>query len=273
MPASGLRSTTNVVLQKTDRFTREFLAIEDEAHPYEPVENIPVTTYKAGPNVPEDSQLMKVLVKLFRMEPEVLVMRDLVDGEAINFACEKIVEGRLIVGTVRAKDCAEAILRVLALKVSAKAFARSVTGVLNQRLIRKLCDACKEAYAPTPQVLQQLGIPPGRVQAFYRPPQEPEKVCEQCGGIGYHGRTALFELMMVDDAVRKLVATGGEDGRDPPGRPKSRHAEPAGRRHRPGGQGRHVVARVDESDETVVGLVSCQLSVTGTVISAYVPDP
>jgi type II secretory ATPase GspE/PulE/Tfp pilus assembly ATPase PilB-like protein len=210
MPASGLRSTTNVVLQKTDRFTREFLAMEDEAHPYEGVENIPVTTYKSGPNVPEDAQLMHVLVKLFRMEPEVFVMRDLVDGEAINFTCEKILENRLIVGTVRAKDCAEAILRVLALKVSAKAFARSLTGVLNQRLIRKLCDGCKEAYAPTPQILQQLGIPPGRVQAFFRPPQEPEKVCEKCGGIGYHGRTAVFELMMIDDTVRKLVATGGK---------------------------------------------------------------
>ena len=77
-------------------------------------------------------------------------------------------------------------------------------------MIRKLCDSCKEAYAPPPQILQQLGIPEGRVQAFYRPfqpnPQEPKEPCQVCGGIGYLGRTAIFELMVVGDAVRKVLA-------------------------------------------------------------------
>ena len=52
-----------------------------------------------------------------------------------------------------------------------------------------------------------MRIPAGRIQAFYRPPQEPEEVCPDCGGIGYKGRTGLFELMIVDDAIRRLVAT------------------------------------------------------------------
>ena len=77
-------------------------------------------------------------------------------------------------------------------------------------MVRKLCDACKEAYAPTPQVLQQLGIPEGRVQAFYRPfqpnPQEPKEPCQACGGIGYLGRTAIFEIMVVGDTLRKTLA-------------------------------------------------------------------
>ena len=89
--------------------------------------------------------------------------------------------------------------------------AKSISGVLNQRLIRKLCDSCKEAYPPPPQFSQQLGIPEGRVQAFYRPfqpnPQEPPKEpCQACGGIGYLGRTAIFELMVVGDDVRQALA-------------------------------------------------------------------
>jgi len=64
---------------------------------------------------------------------------------------------------------------------------------------------------PPPQVLQQLGIPEGRVQAFYRPfqpnPQEPKEPCQVCGGIGYFGRTAIFELLVVGDNVRKALAT------------------------------------------------------------------
>jgi len=210
MPASGLRSTTKILLQKTDRFTREFMAAEDEDNPYETIENIPVSFFKLGEGVPENKQVDRVLTRLFRMEPEVIVMRDLVSGEVVSMLCDRAVEGRLVIGTIRAKDCAEALLRVLALKVPPKAFAKCITAVLNQRLLRKLCNTCKEAYAPTPQLLQQLGIPAGRIQAFYRPPQEPEEVCPDCGGIGYRGRTALYELMIVDDAIRKLVATAAK---------------------------------------------------------------
>ena len=206
IPVGGLRSTTGVLLHKTDRFTREFMAVEDEAHPYEPIENIPVTVYKSS----EDQTPATVLPRLFRFDPNVVVIRDLVDAKTIGLMCEEIRENRPFISTVRAKDCAEALLRVLALRVPPKLFAKGITAVLNQRLVRKLCDACKEAYAPTPQILQQLGIPPGRVQALYRPPQQPEEVCKECNGIGYQGRTAVFELMVVDDSVRKLLATGGK---------------------------------------------------------------
>jgi type II secretory ATPase GspE/PulE/Tfp pilus assembly ATPase PilB-like protein len=143
----------------------------------------------------------------------VIVVRDLVDGRTVSSLCEEISEeNRVAVSTVRAKDCAEALLRVLALKPTAEEFAQYATAVLNQRLIRKLCDACKEAYAPTPQVLQQLRIPEGRVQAFYRPPQptaenpNPEP-CKECGGIGYKGRTGLFEFWQLDDGVREVLGT------------------------------------------------------------------
>ena len=206
MPASGLRSTTAMALQKTDRFTREFMAVEDAANRYEPVENVPVTTY----NSLEGQTPNSILTKVFRTVPDVVVIRDLVNADTVRMMCEATSDNKMFVGTIRAKDCAEAILRVLAMKAPPKLFAKSITAVLNQRLIRKLCDECKEAYAPTPQVLQQLGIPQGRVQAFYRPPQEPEEVCTECNGIGYKGRTAVFELMVVDDTVRKLLASGAK---------------------------------------------------------------
>ncbi len=203
MPAAGLRSTMNVLLRSTDRFTREFMAVEEETNRYQEVENIPVTTYKAA-----DGQTpLDVLPKLLRMEPNVVVVRDLVNSDTVGLLSKQVEENRLIIGTIRAKDCAEALVRVLAMKMPGAEFAPAAAAVLNQRLIRKLCDKCKEAYAPTPQVLQQLRIPQGRVQAFYRPPQQPEEVCPECGGVGYKGRTALFELLVVDDTVRKVLAT------------------------------------------------------------------
>jgi type II secretory ATPase GspE/PulE/Tfp pilus assembly ATPase PilB-like protein len=203
MPASGLRSTVDVTLRHTDRLTRDFMAIEEESNRYETVENVQVTTYQAG----AEGAPASVLTKMFRMEPDVVVARDLVDGDMVAQLCQEIVEDRLIVSTIRAKESAEALLRVLALGVDPEELAGAVTAVLGQRLIRKLCDECKEAYAPPPQVMQQLGIPEGRIQAFYRPPEQPEEICEKCRGVGYHGRTAIFELLIAGDTVRKVLST------------------------------------------------------------------
>jgi type II secretory ATPase GspE/PulE/Tfp pilus assembly ATPase PilB-like protein len=207
-PGGGLRSTTDAVLHACDRFTREFAAIEEEGNRYQEVENIQLTTYNAAAGqTPAD-----VLPRFFRTEPNVAVLRDLVDAQMVEFVLDQVSDDRLIISTIRAKDCVEALMRVLALGVSPSDFAKCVTGVTCQRLIRRLCDDCKEAYAPAPQVLQQLGIPEGRVQALYRPfqpnPQEPKEPCKTCGGIGYFGRTAIFEVLIVGDAVRNTLSAG-----------------------------------------------------------------
>jgi len=139
-----------------------------------------------------------------------VVVRDLVNAETVRMLCDGASDGRLIVSAIRAKDCAEALLRVLALKAPPAEFAENVTAVLSQRLVRKLCEHCKEAYVPTPQTLAQLGIPQGRVDVFYRPPQHAEEPCAACSGIGYVGRTAIFELLVVNPAVRKAVASNAK---------------------------------------------------------------
>jgi type II secretory ATPase GspE/PulE/Tfp pilus assembly ATPase PilB-like protein len=98
---------------------------------------------------------------------------------------------------------------VLLLKVSAKDFAAVVSGVVNMRLVRKLCDECKQAYAPPAEVLKQLGA---KIEALYRPPQpipgeKPKPPCEKCAGVGYYGRTGIFEVLVVNDAVRQALVT------------------------------------------------------------------
>ncbi len=203
MPAAGLRSTAHAIIRNTDRFTREFVAIEEETRRYQEIENCPVTTYNAA----RGESPATILPKAIRAMPDVIIIRDLVNAETVTLLCQEIPDERLIISTVRAKDGPEALLRVLAMGVPADEFARGISGVLNQRLVRKLCEACKEAYAPTPQILGQLGIPEGRVQAFFRPPQQPEEVCQQCGGVGYKGRTAIFELLKVGDTVRNVLTT------------------------------------------------------------------
>jgi type II secretory ATPase GspE/PulE/Tfp pilus assembly ATPase PilB-like protein len=208
MPTAGLRSTSHVVLRDADRFVREFMALEDEDNRYEPIENVHTTTYKKGD--PEKS-LSDALRLFFLQEPQVCIIRDLVDGQTLGEICKELLEEeRFVVSTVRAKDAAEALARLAAMKPPLRELAQSMTAVLSQRLVRKLCDDCKEAYAPPPNVLQQLGIPQGRVNAFYRPPQPPEdpkEICKTCDGLGYLGRIGVFELLVVGDAVRETLMT------------------------------------------------------------------
>lgn len=206
MPANGLRTMMTALLRSTDRFLREFVSVEDAHNLYEVIENVPVTTYDSQ----KGETPTNVLTEVFHKEPNVVVVRDLVNAETVEKMCEEIPRDRLFFSTIRAKDSAEALLRLLAMKIPAAQLAEHGIVVVNQRLIRKLCEFCKEAYAPPAQVLQQLGIPEGKIQAFYRPRQPTEEnpeICPDCGGIGYIGRTAIFELLVIDKTVRKALTT------------------------------------------------------------------
>jgi len=209
-PGGGLRTTVHAMLYSMDRFLREFVALEDENNRYPEIENIKVVTY----NGPAGRPLDKVLTKVLREEPNVLVVRDLPTGAAMSVLCGAASTERLVVGTVRATDCAEAMRRLLALGVSAEELTKALTAVLNQRLVRRLCEACKEPFPPPPEMLKQLGLPSGRIEKLFRPPTPPKagekkKPCPDCGGIGYKGRTALYELVIVGDNARKALIEGG----------------------------------------------------------------
>ena len=102
---------------------------------------------------------------------------------------------------------------------SSKSIAQTLGAVLSQKLVRRLCDNCKLGFEPPPQLLKQLGIPPGRVamlyQPFIPPPIEqqvdengrpaPIPPCHVCGGRGYYGRIAIFELLTPGDQLRKAL--------------------------------------------------------------------
>ncbi len=108
----------------------------------------------------------------------------------------------------------------MALKPTFEKFATALTGVICHRLIRKLCDRCKRGYEPSPQLMQQLGLPPGRVARLYERyeprPEDlvdsqgrpiPYQPCTVCGGVGFLERTGIFELLMVSDEFREIMKT------------------------------------------------------------------
>lgn len=211
MPTGGLSTLWTVTLKSTDRLTRDFVCFVDKDKKEPEVENVLVQYYDLEAGDTPDQLIPKALLK----EPEVLLAPEPPNGETVRMLCKQVnEEQQLSFISVRAKESVEALLRVLLLKTPPVDFAKAVTCVVNMRLIRTLCEDCKMSYEPSPQDLQRLGIPPDRVQVLYteyEPPppdsdEKPSPPCETCGGIGYRGRTGLFEVLVVNDVVRQALA-------------------------------------------------------------------
>jgi general secretion pathway protein E len=119
-----------------------------------------------------------------------------------------VPDDKLVITSIPARDAPEALLRLLQMKLPQQQFASVVTAVLYQRLIRKLCPDCKVGFKPSTEMLKKLGIPAGKVEQFFRPPtaEEVEKPCQTCQQLGYLGRTGIFELLVVTDAMREILA-------------------------------------------------------------------
>jgi type II secretory ATPase GspE/PulE/Tfp pilus assembly ATPase PilB-like protein len=204
MPSGGLTTMMDASLDETDRLMRDFVAIEDVHRRERELQNIAVHTY--DPAAGETPATL--MPRLVRQYPNVYVVRNFVDAESAKVLMDEVADERLIITSIPARDAAEALLRLLQMKLPQKQFAEVVTGVLYQRLIRKLCPDCKVGYQPPPDVLKKLGIPSGKVQQLFRPPkpEEIEKPCQTCQGIGYVGRTGIFELLVVNDQMREILA-------------------------------------------------------------------
>ncbi len=205
LPGGGLSTTLAAALFAADRFTRHFVTFEEESHGEIEIDNVDVNTFRNT----NASSALETLIRLFRTEPDAVVVPNLNNHEIVEVLCEQVLkEGKLIIGTLRAKEAAEVLLRVLSLKTPAEPFAKSIQAIVNQRLIRKLCNACKEVYNPPTDLVEKLGLPTSRVDTFYREPQnrtDEEEICDKCGGTGYRGRTAIFEFLIVDSRMRKVL--------------------------------------------------------------------
>jgi type II secretory ATPase GspE/PulE/Tfp pilus assembly ATPase PilB-like protein len=214
LPADGLTATWVAALRGTDRLMRDFISVEQVNKREPDVENVDVTKYDPAAGETPESKLPGCILK----QPEVICLPEVASGEALRVICNWIIdEDKLSLVSIRAKEATEALLRLSALKPGDK-YPKVINAVLNQRLVRKLCETCREAVQPTPELLQRLGIPAGRVQVLYRekqplpPGQEPPRkkgeplICPNCNGLGYRGRTAIYELLVVDDNLRQALA-------------------------------------------------------------------
>ena len=255
LPEGGLTTLTDVSLMETDRLLRDFVVDRGGASPRarDRKHRRHDLRRRQGRNAGHDSARPDSQISQ-RLRAAAISATPKRPSCCLN---EVRDDDRLVITNVHAKDAPEALLRMLQQKVPQREFARLVTAVLCTRLIRKLCDACKVAYAPTPDLLKKLGIPAGKIEALYRTPkpEEIEKPCKKCGGLGFNGRTGVFELLVVDDQIREILLKEPQARPAAQSRPGRRHATVPGGRPAACGQRRHVARRTATRTERIDAII------------------
>ena len=214
IPGEGYTTAWRAALDSCDRLVRDFFVIED-VHSQEPeVINIAPETFDSK----KGETVMTPMPQLLLREPHVLAVPELPDGKLVNDLVKTSVDNDIPIYLRNpGKNAIDGLLRLLALKPDRKEFMQLLSGVLNMRLVRKLCEDCRIAYQPHPQLIQKLGLPPGRIEQLFRPfvfqpgmvdeEQNEIQPCSTCTGIGYKGRTGIFELLKIDDQIREAAVT------------------------------------------------------------------
>jgi general secretion pathway protein E len=133
------------------------------------------------------------------------------DTETAKIAVQSALTGHLVLSTLHTNDAAGSITRMLDMGVEDYLLASTVNAVMAQRLVRNLCPACREPYAPSPEEARHWRL--DRFTGGAEPRLYRAVGCERCDGIGYLGRSAIVELLVMSEPIRRLVLAHAEAGR------------------------------------------------------------
>tara|TARA_B100000886_G_scaffold335422_1_gene292466 strand:- start:403 stop:2121 length:1719 start_codon:yes stop_codon:yes gene_type:complete len=141
------------------------------------------------------------LRSILRQDPDVLLIGEIRDGETADIAVKFALTGHLVFSTVHANDAPGTITRLLDIGIAPFLVGSCLNLVMAQRLVRRLCNNCKEEYKPSKEELGLVGLDPSRIpKTLYK-----AKGCPECRNTGYKGRLAIFEMIPMARELRKLV--------------------------------------------------------------------
>jgi type II secretory ATPase GspE/PulE/Tfp pilus assembly ATPase PilB-like protein len=148
------------------------------------------------------------LRSILRQDPDIIMVGEIRDRETADIAVKSALTGHLVFSTVHANDAVSTVTRLVDLGVPAYLVGSAVNLVLAQRLVRVICPHCKASYEPTREFLESIHWPyEGHEPVFFHR----GKGCMQCKNTGFLGRTAIFEMLEMKPAIRKLVFEGAND--------------------------------------------------------------
>ncbi|MBI1367823.1 MAG: hypothetical protein GC162_04130 [Planctomycetes bacterium] len=163
--------------------------------------------------VVEPDQLSKALSSLLLREPGVVMVASVPDASTAQVIAKAGAEGVRIYAGIRADDTFMALKMWLKAVGDPGVVSQGLAAIVSQRLMRKLCTVCRQKYTPDAEALRKMNLPADRIKELYKSggkvliKGKPEP-CPNCQGLGYHGRLAAFEVMVIDDDARPLLKAG-----------------------------------------------------------------
>ncbi|WP_288710026.1 ATPase, T2SS/T4P/T4SS family, partial [uncultured Serratia sp.] len=191
---SGKSTTLYTLLNQINDEQRNIMTIED------PVEYELAGIAQTQVNPKVDMTFARGLRALLRQDPDVVLIGEIRDGETAQIAVQASLTGHLVLSTLHTNTAIGAVTRLRDMGVEPFLLSSSLSGVLAQRLVRRLCPHCREPYALPDAQRRQLGLASTRALTCWRPIG-----CEACGGQGYRGRIGLHELLVLDEPMRRAI--------------------------------------------------------------------
>ncbi len=192
---SGKTTTLYAALSCVDASVTNVMTVEDPVE-YD-LDGISQT--QVNPRIEMD--FARALRAILRQDPDVIMIGEIRDLETAQIAVQSSLTGHLVLATLHTNDSVSAVTRLTDMGVEPFLLSSSLIGVLAQRLVRRLCPSCKEAYTPDAAELSVLNKA-GKPALLYRPVG-----CVACSQTGYRGRTGIYELLSVDDTLRSKIHT------------------------------------------------------------------
>ncbi len=193
---SGKTTTLYSVLTRLNKQEVNIITVED------PVEYTIHGVSQVQVNEKAGLTFATALRSILRQDPDIVLIGEIRDSETAQIATQAALTGHLVLSTIHTNSAAATITRLLDMGVEPFLIASSLICVASQRLVRRLCDKCKEKYTPDAGIISRVGISQAEAASmtFYR-----AVGCEDCLRTGYKGRLAIFEVMEVDDEIAKLI--------------------------------------------------------------------
>jgi general secretion pathway protein E len=190
---SGKTTTLYASLSRLDPKALNIMTVED------PIEYDLDGISQTQINTRIEMSFARALRTILRQDPDVVMIGEIRDLETAQIAVQASLTGHLVFATLHTNDAVSAVTRLVDMGVEPFLLATSLIGVVAQRLVRRLCEECRKPFATDGAQLQALGFAP-MAGSFYT-----AQGCPACNHTGYRGRTGIYELLTVDDALRRLI--------------------------------------------------------------------
>jgi len=194
---SGKSTTLYATLNILNTEDRNIITVEDPVEYRLPGVNQIQMNPKAG------LTFAAALRSILRSDPDIVLVGEIRDAETAQIAIQAALTGHLVLSTLHTNNAPSAITRLTEMGIEPFLVSSAVDAVLAQRLVRKLCDRCKEYYQPTPESLKEARVPllaDGTAPRLFRPVG-----CNQCGNTGYRGRMAVHEVLQMTEEVERMT--------------------------------------------------------------------